>query len=760
MSRFIFKTFYNYSRIAAFAIMGVAVGLSANNGIAQDTAGEKITFDDHVKPIFRQRCAACHGPDKKSGGLDVTNFTALMMGGSSGDSIDPGSPDDSYLFSLITHEEEPSMPPGGSKIPDAEIELIEKWIELGALENQTSKAKIKKKKFDLAMSGDAATRPEVVALPPHLPLEPVFQTPRGGCVTAVDVSPWAPIAAVASPKQILLYNTQSLELVGILPFPEGIANVLKFSRDGNLLMAGGGQDGVSGKVVVWNVATGKREIEVGDELDIVIDADISSDLKWIALGGPTRVVRVYSTRTGALAYEITKHTDWATSVSFSPDGVLLATGDRAGNLFVWEAVTGNEYLELKGHTARINQTAWRIDSNVLASASEDTTVRLWEMVNGGQIKSWGAHGGGATAVVFSRDGNLLTNGRDRVAKLWNQNGEAQKQLPALPDIGTAAAYCHETSRLIAGDWSGKLVVAELADASLVGDLVLNPPSLEQRLAVAQTELQTATTKHQPVAEELAQLSQQMNDLQSKIGATTADKQTLSTEMANVEKVLADTKKTLEVKLAEQAQLQTELEAKGKLLPELNELLAKAQSVAALSPDDAELAATAQAVAAKQQQTQQRVEQLTGMVDEFKTQTTLTEQEMQAAAEKLAAQQASLAAMDKQIAEMEAQLGPVKTAVAEKTSLVEQLQQQLAAAQGLVQRWQSEIQFVATVKTLEERIQQTQALVDEKATVREAIEAELAGVKKRLEAALADEDSAQAELEAILQELNKLQGIVQ
>ena len=25
---------------------------------------EKITFEDHIKPMFRTRCAACHNPDR------------------------------------------------------------------------------------------------------------------------------------------------------------------------------------------------------------------------------------------------------------------------------------------------------------------------------------------------------------------------------------------------------------------------------------------------------------------------------------------------------------------------------------------------------------------------------------------------------------------------------------------------------------------------------------------------------------------------
>ena len=95
--------------------------------------------------------------------------------------------------------------------------------------------------------------------------------------------------------------------------------------------------------MVYDVTTGKRVTEIGDEVDIVLAADISPDHKLVALGGPSKLVRVYATADGSVVREIKKHTDWVTAVEFSPDGVLLATGDRNGGLFAWEAGTGREF---------------------------------------------------------------------------------------------------------------------------------------------------------------------------------------------------------------------------------------------------------------------------------------------------------------------------------------------------------------------------------------------------------------------------------
>src|SRR5229473_2240098 len=352
-------------------------------------AADKITYQDHILPILRDKCLGCHNQDKKSGGLRLNTFSNVLAGGSSGEVIKPGDPDNSRLFLQVSHKREPFMPPKSEMLPKENLEIIRQWIVGGALETAGSKAiAANTPKLDIALKSISKGKPHG---PPPMPsdkfhLEPVVRTARANALTALAASPWAPLVAVGGQKQILLYQTETLDLLGVLPFPEGVPQVLKFSRNGSLLLAGGGRGAKSGRVVVWSVTTGERIFEVGEEFDCVLAADIAADQTQIALGGPSKVVRIYSTKDGKLLHEIKKHTDWIYALEFSPDGVLLASADRNGGLFVWEGYTGREYFTLRAHTAAITDVSWRTDANVLASGSEDTTIRLWEMENGGNIK--------------------------------------------------------------------------------------------------------------------------------------------------------------------------------------------------------------------------------------------------------------------------------------------------------------------------------------------------------------------------------------
>jgi WD40 repeat protein len=452
----------------------------------------KITYDDQVRPILRQHCFTCHNQNDAKGGLALDNYARAIEGGSSGEVVVAEDLESSRLWALITHEEEPYMPPAQPQLPEDQLALIRQWIEGGLLQNAGASAKAKKKSVQLAAPTAGGGRPEgPVAMPEQLRHEPMVLTARAAAVSALAGSPWAPLVAVAGQQQVVLYHADTARLLGILPFPEGIPHVLRFSRDGALLLVAGGHGARLGIAALYDVKTGQRLATVGDELDVVLAADISPDLTRIALGGPQRIVRVYATESGDLVHEIRKHTDWIYSVAYSPDGVLLATADRSNGLFVWEADTAREYLDLRGHTDAVTDLAWRSDGNVLASSSLDGSVRLWEMNEGREVGRISAHGGGVQSLAFAWDGRLATAGRDRVAKLWDAELKPLQTFPEFPEPALKVALASDGQRVVAGDWSGDVRMWKSDTAEQIATLAPNPPPLTLQIAQHQAAIQQA-----------------------------------------------------------------------------------------------------------------------------------------------------------------------------------------------------------------------------------------------------------------------------
>jgi hypothetical protein len=505
--------------------------------------GKNPTYVDDITPVLKQHCMACHGNDKQKGGLNLATYVEMQKGGGSGAVVTPGNPDKSRLFTLVDHREEPKMPSQSQKIPAEQIALIKLWIEQGGKENSGSKVSIPVMlKTDIGLKSVVKGRPEG---PPPMPalgrlrLEPVVTTRRPGAVLALATSPWAPLAAVGGQKQVILYNTDSGELIGVIPFDHGQINTIKFSRNARFILVAGGRGGQSGKAVLFKVETGEKVVEVGNETDAILAADISADQTQIAVGGPGKIVRIYSTLDGSVLREIKKHTDWVTAIEYSPDGVLLATGDRNGGLFVWESFTGREYFSLRGHTAMITDLSWRDDSNALASSSEDTTVKLWEMENGSAIKNWAAHAGGASSVRFTHDGKLASTGRDKVTKLWDQNGAIQKQFDPFPDLGLRVAVTHENAKVIGGDWSGIVKTWNVADAKILATADTNPLPVAERLKQAEAAFAAATTKLVPIQAAFDAATAKAKQTTDAYNAAVANMNKINADLSTATKAVTD-----------------------------------------------------------------------------------------------------------------------------------------------------------------------------------------------------------------------------
>ncbi len=150
-------------------------------------------FEEQVKPVFREACAGCHNAGGARGGLDLTSYSALMRGGSSGDIVVPGDPDASTLFQLLTHQREPHMPPNAPRRTEAELDVIRQWIAGGLIERKGGSAQAATKSGINLVAAPAMRRPAGPPIMPQgLPLQPIstpirrrsFFSPRARAIAA------------------------------------------------------------------------------------------------------------------------------------------------------------------------------------------------------------------------------------------------------------------------------------------------------------------------------------------------------------------------------------------------------------------------------------------------------------------------------------------------------------------------------------------------------------------------------------------------
>lgn len=88
-------------------------------------------YEERIKPVFAERCAACHVDDPAdfSGGLGITGRASLLRGGDSGPAVSVEHPEESLLLRAVQYEAL-EMPPDG-RLPQSQIDDIRLWLQLG-----------------------------------------------------------------------------------------------------------------------------------------------------------------------------------------------------------------------------------------------------------------------------------------------------------------------------------------------------------------------------------------------------------------------------------------------------------------------------------------------------------------------------------------------------------------------------------------------------------------------------------------------------
>jgi len=189
-------------------------------------------------------CLSQSGQTQRRFGFDQLH--RCDAGGGSGEVIELGDSSWSHLYLLITHEEEPNMPPDSPKSRENMLSKLRDWIHRGTLENSASKANMARKPGKTFAATAVEEQPAEVTFPGRLSLEPLVHTAQRNAVTGIATSPWTPLAAIGGQCQVLPFRAGPIEPVGVLPFPEGEIHVLKLSQDGLLLLAGGGPGAATG----------------------------------------------------------------------------------------------------------------------------------------------------------------------------------------------------------------------------------------------------------------------------------------------------------------------------------------------------------------------------------------------------------------------------------------------------------------------------------------------------------------------------------
>ena len=183
-------------------------------------AATPIDFARDIQPILAARCYDCHGAEKAKAGLRLTSRAHALLGGESGaPAITPSDSAKSVLIQrVLTDDENDVMPQKADRLPAAEIALLKRWIDEGAVwpENVQHWAYVK----------------------PVRPALPHLRTPASAARNAIDHFILARLEREGlslSPEtdRARWLRRVSLDLVGLPPTPEQLVAFLADTRNGD-----------------------------------------------------------------------------------------------------------------------------------------------------------------------------------------------------------------------------------------------------------------------------------------------------------------------------------------------------------------------------------------------------------------------------------------------------------------------------------------------------------------------------------------------
>jgi len=124
--------------------LGTALA-GCGSGVPEVPSGEPVSYSQHVEPVILKRCLGCHTAEEPKAELVLEHGLgyAQLVGRASEQVpalqlVVAGDVEASYLWHKVDHTATrgkgmPRTLTGAKRLPTAELELIRRWIEDGAL---------------------------------------------------------------------------------------------------------------------------------------------------------------------------------------------------------------------------------------------------------------------------------------------------------------------------------------------------------------------------------------------------------------------------------------------------------------------------------------------------------------------------------------------------------------------------------------------------------------------------------------------------
>lgn len=199
---------------------------------------------------------------------------------------------------------------------------------------------------------------------------------KGGSVWSVGYFPDGVSFFVADESDVTVRSADTGDVIKTFAPGEGKITHADLSADGGKLAV----STVSGKVQIWDVASGTKTRDISVDDDVVWSVVFNAEATKIAAASSDEVVKLYEVGSDEKGSELTGHAGGAMDIAFLEDGASLAVVDRTGQLHLWDVKTERRLSKpVRAH----NKASWRLavhpDGVQFATSGDDGNAKLWNI---------------------------------------------------------------------------------------------------------------------------------------------------------------------------------------------------------------------------------------------------------------------------------------------------------------------------------------------------------------------------------------------
>jgi WD40 repeat protein len=450
--------------------------------IANVTHSGPVDFEKEILPILRSNCLACHNVSVAESELVMETPRMILKGGVSGPAVVPGKADDSLLFTMSAHREEPVMPPADNdrnahNLSPEQLGLLRLWINEGA-------------------GGEVTGTGPIAWQPLPASLHPIY---------AVAVSPDGSHAAAACANQVLVYDVLTRREIGRLKDPELLAAIratgtssaqtdiahlsdvahvdtvqsLAFSPDGERLASGSFRT-----VSIWRHPHNVRIAELAAADADVACMAVSPDRAVAAIGETGGIIHLDDVATGKRLRTLTGHGEGVSALAFDAAGDRLLSGSLDRTVRMWNVADGKEMGVLQS-PAQVTAITLVLEGTQVAVATDDNLIRTWPLPTPQAadaaapqpIKQFAGHAARITSLVpiDAKATRLLSGSHDGTARIWDAAGG--NQVGSYDDGGpiTAVAVRPDGKRIATASEFGRVKLWTAENNQLITEIAAERP---------------------------------------------------------------------------------------------------------------------------------------------------------------------------------------------------------------------------------------------------------------------------------------------